>query len=921
MSGDPFDYALRVVFRVLKGLFRVNLFGAELARRGSEDFGQPYVPKTLEALPEKKFRVAWHTLFWILGAVVAVFFICVSLFWINDTLFLIIGIGLLGIVVFTLFEGTINPDYPSPIDPATAIVYKIAMPRDSQWHPENATKLVEHLAYAMTIAEFRIVAEPDGISWQIVDLRGQYDPAGITNAIRSYYPQAVVTTSPLKKKAEYQGTFHRAVYKFLTARDFFAPIMRAEELKDYDPLVQIINGVSELQDGEQVIYSVVVFNIAEGAAELAQERMSSSDIDLREYGRVATAINAEMRRGTGADRVSRYTSDIEKLMLEKINSHLFKSFILVQVDTPSRERLPVLSEAAARIVDFSKNRLNELGLYVYKGEKNLFQIDDAESQASNSILGILNRWLTNSDVAGNILKRLHFALIDSETEWQRIVSVFAARELASLWHLPYEGFSSTSIEWVRGRTVQVPPDVRRLESGLLLGEGMAGGGRVPVFMAEQDRATHMLVIGQTGMGKSTLLHNMIASDIRAGRGVALIDPAPKDKNLVGTILGSFPERRNASDVVIWDLSDWTHPPPLNILRVPQGVEKSAASAAVMGVLEKLYGEEFASTRMAHTLSMALQAVMNDEQATLRDVSRLFRDGAYRTQMTEKLDSIGAEEFWDDFESMSESAQREYYTPILQRLERFYNHPVLYPVLCHPQGMDFSQLIQSGKVILISLAPPSNAPVAPREQHLIGSLIVSMIELSIMAKAAPRQFYLYVDEAEHFVTTSIKDLFNEARGQRLSLILSNQFLKQLAGDTLNAVMGNVGAMIAFRVGDEDARVLDNYTKPQFSSYDLSHLGTYEAAVFMRTNRQTQPAFSLFTLEAPDKSAQERQRSASRRQNTSMTREEVLQRRRQEAKERFWAITQEIRERTAQVAPAEVQAAIDKAVEDVKKSKST
>jgi hypothetical protein len=399
-------------------------------------------------------------------------------------------------------------------------------------------------------------------------------------------------------------------------------------------------------------------------------------------------------------------------------------------------------------------------------------------------------------------------------------------------------------------------------------------------MLPQDRAGHMIVVGKTGMGKSTLLHTMIHQDIAAGRGVALIDPSPREKNLVSRILQCSIPKERKGDVVVLDLSDRMTPPPFNILSTPIQVPRRDAVASIRAIFERVYGSALRDARMGRTLAMALHTVLVDETPTVRDIARVVWDVDYREVLLEQVTSEGALDFWDRFVSMSVGEQEAYFEPILGRLEALYDNELLYPAVCHPDSLDLGSYIQQGKIILISLCPPENVGLAPSEQALLGSILVSQFQLAVMAQRPPERFYLYVDEAQHFVTTALPELFNEARGQNLSLTLSNQFLKQLVGDTLHAIIGNVGAILAFQVGTDDAHALaSDIMKPHFSAFDLAHMEIHHAAVLMRHENKQQDPFSLAGRDAPQCRAHALEREAqiralSREQYTPRSRTEVL-----------------------------------------------
>lgn len=283
--------------------------------------------------------------------------------------------------------------------------------------------------------------------------------------------------------------------------------------------------------------------------------------------------------------------------------------------------------------------------------------------------------------------------------------------------------------------------------------------------------------------------------------------------------------------------------------------------------------------MGRTLGMALHTVLADDTPTVRDIAKIAWDVQYLEELLDRVTSEGALDFWDRFKGMTAGEQEEYFEPILGRIEALYDNELLYPAVCHPDPLDLGTYIKAGKIVLISLCPPENVGLAPSEQALLGSILVSQFQLAVMAQRPAERFFLYVDEAQHFVTTSLPELFNEARGQNLSLTLSNQFLKQLVGNTLHAIMGNVGAIVAFQIGPDDAHTLaSDILKPQFSSVDLTHMEVHHAAISMRYDNKQQEPFSLEGKDVlkppPDAIQREAEiRELSRQQYTPRSREDI------------------------------------------------
>lgn len=250
--------------------------------------------------------------------------------------------------------------------------------------------------------------------------------------------------------------------------------------------------------------------------------------------------------------------------------------------------------------------------------------------------------------------------------------------------------------------------------------------------------------------------------------------------------------------------------------------------------------------MTNALTSALTTLQVETPATVRDVNRLFLDAAYREQLLSRIEETTVKEFWyEEFENFSTGQQQQVRDPIVYRMRVFYSNPYLYPIICHPDAIDFAALMQQNKIILVSLAMDEQR-IPELERQLLGAMIVSQLQIAGMSgKLRSTAFYLYIDEVQKFITTSLDQVFSEAGKYRVSMTVANQYMGQLSGSTLDAIMGNTGATIAFRCGIEDARMLAPHMQPNFTVDDLVNLDQFQAVVKMQSGEFTQPAFSLST----------------------------------------------------------------------------
>jgi hypothetical protein len=424
--------------------------------------------------------------------------------------------------------------------------------------------------------------------------------------------------------------------------------------------------------------------------------------------------------------------------------------------------------------------------------------------------------------------------------------------------------------------VPVVEDVARLQDGLLLGEAQVNGKRIKVRQPHADRITHMNITGKTRSGKSTFMHYSIHQDIAAGQGVAVIDP---HGTLIQRILESSIPKERENDVVVLDLADQNFPPPLNPL---VGHHNENGLLSVISIVERLFEGSDQLAQYGSYFRAAIGALEAEPHPTMRDIARVFMDHTYRGWLLSQIDNSEVVDTWEfQYNSSSAGNQRQIAQPVMTRVRSFYGNRRLYPILCHPQHIDFRKLIRERKIILISL-PSDQLGIPELERNLVGALLVSRLQMSGMRRemheAQPDPFFIYIDEVQNFITTSLPTMFSEAAKFGLALTVANQYLDQLGEETLNAVLGNVGTSVIFRASPRDGGLLAPHVRPEFTKDDLLNLDRFKAVVKMQTNGQTRPPFTLFPYEPLPRPSDARKRAdylreLSRQNYTPMSMEQV------------------------------------------------
>lgn len=363
----------------------------------------------------------------------------------------------------------------------------------------------------------------------------------------------------------------------------------------------------------------------------------------------------------------------------------------------------------------------------------------------------------------------------------------------------------------------------------------------------KDRRYHLFLIGKTGMGKSTVLENLIVADLRAGAGLAVLDP---HGDLVKRVLRYVPKERE-KDLLYFDPVNPLGALPFNVL-TDSFAHPYLIASGILGAFKKVWGDSW-GPRMEHILRYALLGLLSVPGSTLLDLPRLLVDKGFRAQALVYIEDTQVRAFFrDEFEKYAPHFRAEAIAPILNKVGHFLANPFLRRVLGERENrLRFRTLMDEGKIFLGNLAKGS---LGEDSSALLGALLLSHIELSALSRAdipeeQRRDFYLFVDEFSHFATASFKGMLSESRKYALNLTLATQLLAQMEEDMRAAVFGNVGTLIAFQVGAEDAEYLKREFVPVFTAEDLIRLPAHHIYLKLRIEGQTSLPFSGVTLGPP------------------------------------------------------------------------
>jgi hypothetical protein len=360
-----------------------------------------------------------------------------------------------------------------------------------------------------------------------------------------------------------------------------------------------------------------------------------------------------------------------------------------------------------------------------------------------------------------------------------------------------------------------------------------------------DRRRHMYIVGKTGMGKSTMMENMVLDDIFSGNGIGLVDP---HGDFAEKILNYIPAKR-INDVVYINPSDLDFPIGFNILEVQNEGQKHLIVAGLMGIFKKIWPDVW-SARMEYILNNTLLALIEYPGSTLLGINRLLSDKKYRKKVVAKVKDPVIKSFWNvEFASYTEKYAQEAVAPIQNKIGQFLSTNVIRNMVAQVKStIDIRKLMDEKKIVIMNL---SKGRIGEDNSRLLGGMLITKIQLAAMERvdtpeAERKDFFLYVDEFQNFATPSFANILSEARKYRLSLIMAHQYIKQLDEIVADAVFGNVGTIISFRIGGGDAEMLAKEFTPIFLEEDLVNLPKFQIFLKLMIDGVSSTPFSAMTL---------------------------------------------------------------------------
>lgn len=436
--------------------------------------------------------------------------------------------------------------------------------------------------------------------------------------------------------------------------------------------------------------------------------------------------------------------------------------------------------------------------------------------------------------------------------WWQKTPILNSEELATLFHFPHSKYNKQpEIRWQRFKVVKAPTNIPR--EGLYIWDNVFRNEKRPIYIKNEDRFRHFYVIGQTGTGKSSILTVMARQDLKNGKGMAVMDPhGDFAKDLV-----NFVPKNRADDLIYFDPGDLSRPMGLNMLEANTDDEKQMVVADATNIMIKLFGNEIFGPRIQDYFRNGCLTLMDYPQwGAITDIIRLFTDENFQRERRTTLKNAVVKAWWDyTYAKMGEREKWEIIPYFAAKFGQFITNTLMRNIVGQTKSaFSIEDIMNNEKLLLISL---SKGILGDLNSNLLGLILVSKIQIAAMkrqsmAASERKDFFLYIDEFQNYVTDSIESILSEARKYRLGLIIAHQYLGQLQkSDALtksqlnlkDAIFGNVGTIMSYKIGPEDAEIMGKQFAPVYSDQDFVNMDKFKAALKLSVDGQPTTGFSL------------------------------------------------------------------------------
>jgi len=726
-------------------------------------------------------------------------------FWVGLVLVLlsIVGLIFLGRYLFIRFVRKVK-EASSEKKSLEAVVFEIRLPKTNEVEIQAADQMFSGLlgiyeklkgkqkyVGAKNFVSFEIVGLPETIRFYVVASKSIANT--VEKAINGAYPTAEVT-----QVDEYNIFNDNSKVEFAGLKldkDSYKPIRTYEELST-DSLASILTTMSKIKTGEAAAFQVV---------------MTGAGSDWRNAGKKYV----QKVRHNNSDPEKKKIDAPEDLLaaIEKKceKGGFYVDFRLVTVANTSADALQALNTMVSSFSQFKKEGCNEIvKMSLKKGKKEEFIKD--------------------------FIYRI-----------PRETSILNTAELATIMHFPNKMVNTPHIHWLLSK--RAPATAGIPSSGdLWLGNNFYRDVNKRIFMMRDDRRRHMYMVGKTGSGKSYMLQQMALQDIINGEGLAFLDPHGDSAEW---LLERIPPHR-IEDVIYWDPSDTDRPLGFNIIEYYDEQDKHRVVNAILGMMQKMFdphNQGITGPRFERAVRNAMLTVMEEEGTTLVEVLRILSDQNYANKKIPFIKDDLVKRYWtDEIANTQEFHKSEVLGYIVSKFDRFVTNKLARNIFGQAKsGFNIRWVMDNQKILIVNL---SKGLIGEENAQFLGLLLVPRILSAAMSRADIRQedrkdFYLYVDEFQNFSTEDFAQILSEARKYKLNLVVANQYISQIDEKIRDAVFGNVGSVISFKVGTQDAQFLESIFTPIFDATDLVNLENVNAYVKIIYQGESPPAFSVNT----------------------------------------------------------------------------
>lgn len=688
--------------------------------------------------------------------------------------------------------------------------------------------VMEHL-----LASLHDMGKKNAVSLEYVSIKGRVNfylgvPCELQDVIEkqitSYYPDAII--EEVEEVQMFAKESYQAASLLKLKKSISWPLRTYQHLES-DPINNIVNSLSKLQGEDSAMIQVMI--------QPASDKWQSASKKMAEM----------LYNGKKPESISwkTFVWDMVKILMpEKEDKKEEQKRI-----TPQTEELVKAIDAKGQKVGFDTIiRVLASGKDTYSAKSTLDAVVNSFVQFNHPNMNALHK--AKKKDARNLLYDIILRRFDRL--WPDKPMVLSTEELASIFHFPHSKYNKlNAIAW-QNYKIAPPPD-NLPEEGLLLGHTKYRGETKEVRMPAKDRFRHFYVIGQTGTGKSSILQTMMKQDLRNGKGLCVIDP---HGDLVDDLLPYIPRER-ANDVVIFNPADTDRPMGLNMLEAKTDEERELVTLDAMNMMIKLFGPEIFGPRIQDYFRNGVLTLMYDpEGGALTDIVQLFTNEDFQQKKRKHITNPIIKTWWDHtFDQMADREKKEMIPYFAAKFGQFITNSTMRNIIGQVNSsFDIADAMQNDKILMMKL---SKGLIGDINAQLLGMIIVSKIQVAAMRrqlipKSERRDFFLYIDEFQNFVTDSIESILSEARKYRLGLVLAHQYIDQLEKKDLGgevklkgAIFGNVGSVLSFKTGELDAEFMSKVFAPVFSEQDIANMDKFKAGMKLSIDEQPSRPFSI------------------------------------------------------------------------------